>query len=257
MEIDLSEQTAIVTGAGRGIGETIATRFASAGADVVVAARTESELDSTVERIEEQGRRGLAIPTDLRDEAAVDALVTEATEEFGTPTILVNNAAANLAGDPIEQSVADVDTMLEVNLRGLYVLSQQFASQFIESDAEDGRIVNVSSIVGHLGVPAMTLYGGTKAGVHGITRGLATRLAPHGITVNSVSPGMTRVDRIERLMDEKADIYDLDRIPLGRLGDPADVANACAFLASPLAGYVTGEDIRVDGGVTITAGLYR
>lgn len=256
VELDLQNQIALVTGAGRGIGAEIATRFAEAGADVVVAARTESELARTVDRVEAHNVEGVAVTTDLSEADDIDRLVDRTIEAFGVPDVLVNNAAANLAADPLEQDVTDVDTMLSVNLRGLFLLSQRVAQEQVEAGVE-GRIVNVSSIVGSLGVPAMTVYGGTKAGVHGVTQGLAAELASHGITVNSVSPGMTRVGRIEDLMTEKGELYDIDRIPAGRLGEPKEIADACLYLASDLAGYVTGEDLRVDGGVTITAGLYR
>jgi len=147
--------------------------------------------------------------------------------------------------------------MLDVNLCGLFLLSQRVANAMLDADVDSGRIVNISSVVGHVGVPAMTVYSGTKAGVYGITWGLAAELSPHGITVNSISPGMIRVGRIENLMEEKDELYDLDRIPVGRLGDPEEIADACVFLASNRTKYVTGEDLRVDGGVVITAGLYR
>lgn len=256
VELDLSGKTAVVTGAGRGIGEVVATRFAEAGADVVAAARTTGEIEATVEDVEALGSSGLAVPTDLGEPAEVDALVEAVDETFGAPDILVNNAAANLAGDPLDQSLDDVNTMVDVNLRGLFLLSQRVANAMLDADLEAGRILNVASVAGHLGIPAMTVYSGTKSGVYGITRGLAAELAPHGITVNSVSPGMIRVARIEQLMAEKGELYDLDRIPVGRLGEPGEIADACVFLASDRADYVTGVDFRVDGGVTITAGLY-
>lgn len=257
VEIDLSGRTAIVTGAGRGIGREIALALADAGADVVVAARTETQIEATAAAVETYGVSSLAVPTDLASVDSIDALVERTRSTFGAPEILINNAAANLAGDPLAQSVEDVDTMLDVNLRGLFLLTQRTANAMIEGGVEAGRIVSVSSVVGHLGVPAMTVYSGTKAGVYGVTRGLAAELAPHGITVNSVSPGMIRVARIEGLMEEKGELYDLDRIPAGRLGRPEEIADVCVFLASDLARYVTGEDLRVDGGVAITAGLYR
>lgn len=257
VEIDLAERTAIVTGAGRGIGREISLALAEAGADVVVAARTESELTATAAAVEECGVAALPVPTDLADVQSIDGLVERTRDAFGSPDVLVNNAAANLADDPLGQDVEDVDAMLAVNLRGLVLLSQRVASTMVEAGVDAGRIVNVASVVGHLGVPAMTVYGGTKAGIYGVTRGLAAELAPHGITVNSVSPGMIRVERIEDLMAEKGELYDLERIPVGRLGTPGEVADACVFLASDMARYVTGEDLRVDGGVAITAGLYR
>jgi NAD(P)-dependent dehydrogenase (short-subunit alcohol dehydrogenase family) len=119
-------------------------------------------------------------------------------------------------------------------------------------------VINISSIAAELGVPAMTLYAGTKSGARGITRGFAAALAPDGVTVNSVSPGLTRVGRTEGVIDEHGDqLFDFDRIPLGRIGEPRDTADVCVFLASDLAGYVTGVDILVDGGVAFTAGLYK
>lgn len=257
IELDLSGRTAIVTGAGRGIGERIATHVAAAGADVVLAARTKSEIEATAEDVEAEGVSALAVPTDLGDPDDIDRLVEATVGTFGAPEILINNAAANLANDPMEQSIDEVDTMLDVNLRGVFVLSQRVANAMLDGDVDAGRIVNVASVAGHVGIPAMTVYSGTKAGLYGITRGLAAELSSHGITVNSVSPGMIRVDRIEQLMAEKGDLYDLDRIPVGRLGDPEEIADACVFLASDRAGYVSGEDLRVDGGVAITAGLYR
>lgn len=257
LELDLSGRTALVTGAGRGIGEEIATHVAAAGADVVLAARTASEIEATAEDVEAAGVSALAVPTDLGDPDDIDRLVEETVETFGAPDILINNAAANLANDPMAQPIDEVDTMLDVNLRGVFVLSQRVANAMLDGDVDAGRIVNVSSVAGHVGIPAMTVYSGTKAGLYGITRGLAAELSSHGITVNSVSPGMIRVDRIERLMDEKGELYDLDRIPVGRLGDPEEIADACVFLASDRARYVSGEDLRVDGGVAITAGLYR
>lgn len=257
MQIDHSDKTVIVTGAGRGIGREISLRFADAGANVVAAARTEFEIRETVGEVEDLGSKGLAAQTDLRDPDDVVALVSAAVDRFGTPDILVNNAAVHVAGDPLSRSVKDIDAMLGVNLRGVFLLSQEFANAVIAGDGTGGSIVNVSSIVGHLSVPAMTVYCGTKAGVYGLTRGLAGELGPHGITVNAISPGLTRVDRIEQLLEEKGDLYEIDAIPLGRLGEPADIANACLYLTSDLASYVTGVDLPVDGGAVRTATLYR
>ena len=259
MDVDLSDSTAIVTGAGRGIGAEIASQFAEAGADVVAAARTESEIKATARRCrEEHGVEALAVPTDLKRVDDIDALLEGSIDVLGTPDVLVNNAAENLTNLPIEQPIEDVDVMLETNLRGLFLLTQRVARAFRQSDLESGRVVNVASVAGQLGVPAMTLYGGTKSGVYGITRGFAAALAGDGVTVNSVTPGLVGIERIQRLIEEKGDeFYDLDRIPLDRLGTAADIANACLFLASRNAAYVTGEDIRVDGGVAFTAGLYK
>ncbi|MGM0590444.1 MAG: SDR family NAD(P)-dependent oxidoreductase [Halobacteriota archaeon] len=259
MEIDLSGETAIVTGAGRGIGAVIADAFAEAGADVVTVARTDSEISEVAGRLEsEHGVRSLAIPTDLEKVADIEDLFTTTLDELGTPSVLVNNAGANIAKPPMEMTPEEVDTMLDVNLRGLFIASQLFGSLFRDSSLESGSIINVSSIAAEVGVPAMTMYGGTKAGVRGITRGFAAELSPDGITVNSISPGLTRVERTENVMDEFGDdLFDFDRIPARRVGEPEDMAGAAVFLASEYASYITGTDILVDGGVGFTAGLYR
>lgn len=259
MEIELSDSVAIVTGGGRGIGEVVAETFAAAGADVVVTARTESEIEVVAERIEyEYGVDALPVVADMREVADLDRIVDETVEALGTPDVLVNNAGANLNSPALEQSVEDVDVIGETNLRGPYLLAQRFARAFRDSDRESGRIVNVSSIAAQVAIHGMTYYGGTKSGLYGITKGLAAELGEHGITVNSVTPGTILVDRIEELVEEHGeDIYDFDRLPLGRLGQPEDVADCCLFLASEHASYITGEDVRVDGGVGNTAGLYK
>ena len=194
----------------------------------------------------------------MADVDDVAALVRATEEELGTPSVLVNNAGANIAKPPLEMTTEEVDTMLDVNVRGPFVASREFGRTFRDSSLDSGRIINVSSVVVTLGVPPMTVYGATKAGIRGITRGFAAEFAADGITVNSVSPGLIRIERTERVMEEHGDdLFDFDRIPLGRVGEPRDVANAVLFLASDLAEYVTGEDLLVDGGVEFTAGLYK
>lgn len=257
MELDLSGRTAIVTGSGRGIGQVIATSLAEAGANVVAAARSTDEIEGTVQAVEDLGVEGLAVTTDLSNEDDITTLVDRATDVFGTPEILINNAAANLAAPPLDQSTDEVDMMLDVNLRGLFLLSQRWAQAFRESPADSGRIVNIASVAAHVGVPAMTVYGGSKSGIFGITQGLAADLAGDGITVNSISPGLVLVQRVEDVLEARGELFDLDRIPVDRIGEPEDVANLCVFLSSDLASYITGEDILVDGGVSFTAGLYK
>jgi len=202
--------------------------------------------------------RAVAVPTDLSSEADAEALVTATTEAFGTPDILINNAGANIVKPPLELSVEEIDTMLDVNVRGLFLLSRAFGRELRNSETDSGRIINISSLTAHLGVPAMAMYSGTKSGVIGMTRGLAAAFAGDGVTVNSVSPGLTRIDRTEAVIEEKAgEVFELDRIPVGRIGEPEDTAAACLYLASDDASYVTGIDLPVDGGVCFTAGLYR
>lgn len=259
VEIDLSGEAAIVTGAGRGLGAAMVRRFAEAGADVVAAARTTEEIEAVVADVEaDHGVSGLAVETDLTDVGDIENLVEESVGAFGTPSILVNNAGANRLGDPMEHTIEDVDIMLDVNVRGLFLLTQKWATAYRHSGLDRGRVINVSSIAADLGVTEMTLYAGTKAGVRGITRGFAAALAADGVTVNSISPGLVHVDRTSGIIEEEGDPLDeIDRIPLGRTGTPVDPANVCLFLASDLANYVTGVDVLVDGGVVFTAGLYK
>lgn len=256
MEIDMRGRTALITGAGRGIGETLSIEFAKRGADVVAAARTTEEIEETVEAVEALGVDGLAVPTDLRSVEDIDGLVDETLEAFGLPDVLINNAGANLSASTLTRPLEEVDTMIGVNIRGAFLLSQRYGLEVRESGRESGRIINISSIHGRLGTPSRTVYATTKAGLFGMTRGLAAELAPDGVTVNSVSPGLTRVGRIERLIEEE-DRYDLGKVPLGRLARPEDIAYGCLFLASDYADYVTGIDLPIDGGVLMTAGLYQ
>lgn len=258
MNIDLSTETALVTGGGRGIGRAIADRFAQAGADVAVVARTESELDEVVGLVESHDASGLAVTADLREESAVERTVDETIDTLGIPTILVNNAGVFLASPPDEQPTDEIDHMLELNVRAPQLLARRVCRELIDSDAERGRIINISSNVSEAAVPLWTAYGGTKAGLEGMTRGLALAFAEEGITVNSVSPGTTRTDAVESDIEEIGDrLYDFDRHPMGRIGEPEEVADVCLFLASDLARYVTGEDITVDGGVSVTSGFYK
>lgn len=259
MEVTLSGRTAIVTGAGRGIGREIARTLGGAGADVVAVARTASEIESVAAAIEdEHGVESIAVPADLREVEDIERVVTEAVERLQTPDVLVNNAGANINSPAVDQPLEEVDVIGDTNLRGPYVLAQRFARAYRDADLDSGSIVNVASIAAEIAIHGMTYYGGTKAGIKGITRGLAGELAGDGIRVNSVTPGTIEVQRIRTLVEEHGDeVYDMDRLPLGRLGEPEEVAELCLFLASDRAAYITGEDVRIDGGVGVTAGLYK
>lgn len=253
--IDLSGRAAIVTG-GRGIGREIALALADAGANVVVAARTESELEETVAAIERQGVEGLAVPTDIKRTDDVDALVEEAFDTFDGVDTLVNNAGVNVLESPLSITEEEVDHMIDVNFRGTFLLAQRFARRLLEEDPNQGRIINISSGSGEFGHPGTTVYGGTKAGVNGLTRGLAATLAREDVTVNAVVPGLTGSDRAERVIEEKG-LHNLDGIPRGRLARPEDIADACLYLASDHADYVTGELLHVNGGVHFTTNHFK
>lgn len=257
VEFDFSGTTAIVTGGGRGIGEGIAGAIGAAGANTVVTARTASEIDATVTAIESAGGTAAAIEADLRSEADIDRLVDETLDRFGPPAVLVNNAGTNVQASLLTRDVDDVDTMIDVNLRAVYLLSRRFAEEYVKADLDRGRIVNIASIHATQGIPRRVVYSGTKAGVYGLTRGFAASLARNGVTVNSISPGMIDVERVSENLGTAEDDKHVEEIPVGRLGTTDDIAGVCLFLLSDLADYVTGADIVVDGGVTFTRRPYH
>lgn len=257
VEFDFSGTTAIVTGGGRGIGEEIARAIGAAGANTVVAARTAAEIEATVSAIESAGGTAAAVEADLRSAADVDRVVDETLDRFGPAAVLVNNAGTNVQADLLERTVEDVDTMIDVNLRAVYLLSRRFAEEYVEAGLDRGRIVNIASIHATQGIPRRVVYSGTKSGVYGLTRGFAASLARNGVTVNSVSPGMIDVERVSESLGTEVDDKHVEEIPVGRLGTTGDVAGVCLFLLSDLADYVTGADVVVDGGVTFTRRPYH
>lgn len=262
MEFDLAGETAIITGGGRGIGEEIAHTLAESGANIVAAARTESEIQDTINDVEsEHGVDGLAISADLRDVDEIEKIIERTVEEFGQSEILVNNAALNLTNPPAEQSLEEVDAMMDVNFRAVFLLTQRWREQFVASPAENGRVVNISSNSALFGIPAMTAYGGTNAGVLALTRGFAATMAQEGVTVNAVVPGLTKVGRIEELLEkqERGEIDQIHRMeehPLQRAAEPEEIAFAVLYFTHELAGYTTGTSLLVDGGLEVTRPLY-
>lgn len=258
LSVDLTGSTALVTGASYGIGEDIAYHFAESGANVVGAARSEDELQATIDTVEEEyGVEGLAVPADLREEAEIEALLETARGEFGLPDVLVNNAGVYPSGSALEMDTEDIDLLLDVNNRAVILLSMKWGRAFRNSDLETGRIVNISSVFNEVASPRLLVYGSTKLHVRGITMGFAAELARDGVTVNSVSPGLINSHDWSRDdLDEFDWLGDLDRIPLGRIGETSDVANACLYLASDAAEFMTGADLLIDGGTAFTAGVY-
>lgn len=256
--IDLSDRTAIVTGASRGLGETTAIRLAEAGANVVGTARSEDDLAKTIETVESHGTDGLGVRADMADFDDLERVMDETVAEFGTPHILVNNAGTFHATPPLEQSFDEIDEMIDVNMRGLMRMSQLFANEFTDSDLEEGgRIINISSNTANVGVPVWMGYSATKGAVLSITRTLALEVVQEGMTVNTVIPGTIRTPGVEQDIEERGDdLYVWPGNPMGELGEPEDIANACLYLASDLASYVNGSEITVDGGVTITSSWY-
>jgi 3-oxoacyl-[acyl-carrier protein] reductase len=247
--IDLGGRVALVTGASRGIGRAIAQRLADQGADVAVnylAAR--EAADQVVAYAEALGRRSAAIQANVSIAAEATALLEATQERFGRLDILVNNAGMTRDTLLMRMDEADWDIVIGTNLKSVYLLTRGAVRGMIRQ--RYGRIVNVSSVVGLMGNAGQSNYAASKAGILGFTRSIAREVASRGITVNAVAPGMIETD-IWDGVSEEARQRALAAIPLERMGQANDVADAVAFLASDSAAYITGQVIQVDGGLVM------
>lgn len=233
----LEGKIALVTGASRGIGRAIAAALAKQGAKVIGTATTEDGA----KKIPETGRM-----LNVRDVAACDALIESVRKEFGDILILVNNAAVTRDNLALRMKDADWDEVIETDLRAVFRLSRAVMRGMMR--ARWGRIINITSVVGAAGNPGQANYAAAKAGVVGMTKSLARELGSRNITVNCVAPGFIDTD-MTRALPEASRAALLAQIPLGRLGEPQDVAAAVTYLASPGGGYVTGAVLHVNGGM--------
>ena len=242
-------QTAIVTGAGRGIGHAIAVRLACEGARVACVSRSEENARRTANEL--NGARAdsaKAYAVDVADHAAVQKVGAKILEDFGKIDVLVNNAGMIRDGLAMRMSIEDWDTVINTNLRGAFNFTQAVVRAMIKQ--RSGRIINISSVIGLIGGAGQTNYAASKAGLIGLTKSLARELASRHITVNAIAPGFVTTDMTAGLSDEiKKTIQ--GRIPLGKTGTPEDVASAVAFLASAEASYITGQVLCIDGGIAM------
>ncbi|HEY1229114.1 MAG TPA: 3-oxoacyl-ACP reductase FabG [Ramlibacter sp.] len=240
----LQGQIALVTGATRGIGAAIAQELAARGATVIGTATTEEGAARITTALQSGGGRGIAL--NVNDAAAAEAAVDGIVKQHGGLQVLVNNAGIPRDMLAMRLKDEDWDAVLDTNLKAVFRMSRAVMRTMMKQ--RYGRIVNITSVVGASGNPGQANYAAAKAGVAGMTRALARELGSRGITVNCVAPGFIATDMTAVLPEEQQKAL-LGQIPLGALGSPADVAHAVAYLASREAGYVTGQELHVNGGM--------
>ena len=245
MSADMNTQIALVTGASRGIGRAIALELARRGVTVLGTATTESGAQGITEALQGFGAsRGLVL--NVTDAAAVDATLDAIVKEFGGIHVLVNNAGITRDNLAMRLKDDDWDAVIDTNLKAVFRLARGVMRPMMKQ--RYGRIISITSVVGASGNPGQANYAAAKAGVAGMTRALARELGSRNITVNCVAPGFIDTDMTRSLSEEQQSALK-SQIPLGRLGQPQDIADAVAFLASPKAGYITGIELHVNGGM--------
>jgi len=242
----LADKVAIVTGASRGIGRSISVALAGQGVKVVASARNAEMLESLVAEIKARGGEAIAVVGDVAVEADANNLIEQAVATFGRVDVLVNNAGITRDGLLLRMKNDDWDAVLDTNLKGAF-LCIRAAAKFM-SKQRSGRIINISSVVGEMGNAGQANYCASKAGLLGLTKSVARELARRNVTVNAITPGFIVTDMTEKMTDKARETMTA-QIPLGRLGEADDVANAVLFLASDQSSYITGQVLGINGGM--------
>lgn len=246
--IDLSSKCALVTGGGRGIGKEIALRLAAAGSDVAISDLDLETANATTAEIQKLGRKSIAIKADVSNSADVEAMFKTFVDTFGKIDILVNNAGITRDGLLVRMKESDWDLVLNINLKSAFLCCKEAARPMMK--ARSGKIVNIASVIGLMGNAGQANYSASKAGLIGLTKTLAREFASRSINVNAVAPGFIKTAMTDKLSDNDKQKM-TSQIPLQVLGTPLDVANAVLFLSSPLADYITGQVLTVDGGLVM------
>lgn len=245
----LQDKVCIVTGGAQGIGEACARRFAAEGAKVVIGDLNAEGAAAVAKSIVEDGGSALGMACDVSDKAQVEALVAGAVEVYGRLDVALANAAQLHISDILDTEEADFDRIMAVNLKGYFLTDQAAARQMVAQQRPGGAIINMSSIQAVITLPNILTYAIAKGGVKSLTTSASLALADKRVRVNAIAPGSIATDMVKQLMvDEAARVKIMSRTPMGRLGEPSEVAAVAVFLASDEAAYITGETITVDGG---------
>jgi 3-oxoacyl-[acyl-carrier protein] reductase len=244
----LQNQVAVITGAGRGIGQAIALKLAAEGADIAAIDLKPEFVTETLEKAKALGRKAWGYGADVSNAAQVEETVAKILADAGKVDILVNNAGITRDGLLMRMSEADWDAVLNINLKGTFLMTKALCRSMLKQ--RSGRIVNIASVIGLIGNAGQCNYGASKAGVIGFTKSSAREFASRGITVNAIAPGFIQTAMTDKLTAEQKEGI-LKQVQLGSLGVAEDVANATYFLASPMARYITGQVLPVDGGMAM------
>lgn len=246
---DLTGRVAVVTGAGRGLGRSMALALAAAGADIVAASRTSGEIESLCTEVQALGRRAVAVTADMTSPEDCERLAREAAERLGRVDILVNNAGVNIRKPVLELTPEEYRQVLATNLEGYFHCARAVGRKLVEQGS--GKVINISSILGRVALANQAAYASSKGGIEQLTKVLAIEWAPHNVQVNAIGPTYFETE-LTRPLFEDPERHDFitRRTPMGRWGQPHELAGAVIFLASAASDYVTGHTLMVDGGWT-------